>query len=151
MKAWGFILFALVFAGPKAMARDLNIVDVRRHITLHDDEQVYKDFYINGGESDGLKKNLVVTAIRKIQVRDSKGSQNYGEIQIPVGQLRIIATYGRVSVAREYKLHSREEHPMLEQIGLMSGDEIELKGSFIDGKKSLPKKKVAKVKIPAGP
>jgi hypothetical protein len=125
------------------LAQDLSIVDVRRNIPLADDEIVYKDFYLNGGESDGLKKNLVVTAVRKIQVRDSSGSQTYGEILVPVGQLRVIATYGNVSVAREYKLLSRDELPMLEQTGLMSGDRIDLKGSFIDNAKPVYKKKTA--------
>lgn len=125
------------------MAQDLSIVDVRRHITLSDEDVIYKDFYINGGEADGLKKNLVITAIRKIQIRDSSGSQSYGEIQVPVGQLRVIATYSKVSVAREYKLLSRDELPMLEQTGLMSGDKIELKGAFMDNSKPVYKKKMA--------
>ncbi|MBC7398044.1 MAG: hypothetical protein H7333_11425, partial [Bdellovibrionales bacterium] len=56
---WGFFLLASVVA-TSTFAQDLNIVDVRRHITLADDDVVYKDFYINGGEGDGLKKNLVV-------------------------------------------------------------------------------------------
>lgn len=145
MKPWGFFFLASLLASHTTMAQDLSIVDVRRHITLADDDIVYKDFYINGGESDGLKKNLVITAVRKIQVRDASGSQSYGEIQVPVGQLRVIATYGRVSVAREYKLLSRDELPMLEQTGLMNGDKIELKGSFMDNSKPVYKKKTADV------
>jgi hypothetical protein len=143
MKPWGFLFLASFAATQQAFAQDLSIVDVRRNITLADDDVVYKDFYINGGESDGLKKNLVVTAVRKLQVRDANGSQAYGEILIPVGQLRVIATYGKVSVAREYKLLSRDELPMLEQIGMMSGDRIDLKGSFVDNAKPVYKKKTA--------
>lgn len=137
---WGFFILASLLTSA-AQSQDLNIVDVRRNITLADDDIVYKDFYINGGEGDGLKKNLVVTAVRKIQVRDSSGSQSYGEILVPVGQLRVIATYGKISIAREYKLLSRDDLPMLEQTGLMSGDRIDLKGSFIDNKKPVYKKK----------
>jgi hypothetical protein len=125
------------------MAQELSIVDVRRNITLADDDIVYKDFYLNGGEAEGLKKNLVVTAVRKIQIRDANGSQSYGEILVPVGQLRVIATFGRVSVAREFKLLSRDDLPMLEQTGLMNGDRIDLKGSFIDNNKPVYKKKTA--------
>lgn len=143
MKPWGFLLLALMLTAQQTFAQDLSIVDVRRNITLADDDVVYKDFYLNGGEGDGLKKNLVVTVMRKVQVRDANGSQSYGEIQIPVGQLRVIATYGKVSVAREYKLLSRDELPMLEQIGMMSGDRIDLKGSFVDNAKPVYKKKTA--------
>ncbi|MBS1970055.1 MAG: hypothetical protein JSU04_07090 [Bdellovibrionales bacterium] len=143
MKPWGFLILASLAATQQTFAQDLSIVDVRRNITLADDDVVYKDFYISGGESDGLKKNLVVTAMRKIQVRDANGSQSYGEILIPVGQLRVIATYGKVSVAREYKLLSRDELPMLEQIGMMNGDRIDLKGAFVDNAKPVYKKKTA--------
>jgi len=147
MKPWGFLLLALMLIAQLTFAQDLSIVDVRRNITLADDDAVYKDFYLNGGEGDGLKKNQVITVLRKIQVRDANGSQSYGEIQIPVGQLRVIATYGKVSVAREYKLLSRDDLPMLEQIGMMSGDRVDLKGSFIDNTKPLQKKKTAEVVV----
>jgi len=147
MKPWGFLLLALMLIAQLTFAQDLSIVDVRRNITLADDDAVYKDFYLNGGEGDGLKKNQVITVLRKIQVRDANGSQSYGEIQIPVGQLRVIAIYGKVSVAREYKLLSRDDLPMLEQIGMMSGDRVDLKGSFIDNTKPLQKKKTAEVVV----
>ncbi len=143
MKPWGFLILASLVTSQQTLAQDLGIIDVRRNITLADDDVVYKDFYISGGESDGLKKNLVVTAMRKIQVRDANGSQSYGEILIPVGQLRVIATYGKVSVAREYKLLSRDELPMLEQIGMMNGDRIDIKGAFVDNAKPVHKKKIA--------
>lgn len=137
---WALVILSLITTST-TFAQDLSIVDVRRNITLADDDIVYKDFYLNGGEADGLKKNLVVTAVRKIQVRDSNGHQSYGEISVPVGQLRVIAIYGKISVAREYKLLSRDDLPMLEQTGLMSGDRIELKAAFIDDKKPVYKKK----------
>lgn len=139
MKPWGFFILATMLSAHQSIAQELGIVDVRRNITLSDEDPVYKDFYLNGGEAEGLKKNLVITAVRKIQVRDANGSQSYGEILVPVGQLRVIATYGKISVAREYKLLSRDELPMLEQIGLMSGDRIDLKGAFIDSKKPTPR------------
>lgn len=148
MKPWVSLILTSLLISSVSLAQDLNIVDVRRNITLSDEDVVYKDFYINGSEAEGLKKNLIVTAVRKIQIRDANGSQSYGDIQVPVGQLRVIATYGRISVAREYKLLSREELPMLEQTGLMNGDKIDLKGSFIDNNKPVHKKKTAEHPIP---
>ncbi|MEK2689958.1 hypothetical protein [Bdellovibrio sp. GT3] len=132
-------------AGPASMT----IVDVRRNITLANDEEPYKDFYIAADGSSGLKKNLVVTAVRKLNVRDASGANAVGEILVPVGQLKIIAIYDKVAVAREFTLLSRDDLPMLEQIGIMTGDRIETRGSFIDNSKP-KKKKVAEV-APATP
>lgn len=141
------VAFLLALMPSRAFSGDISIVDVRRNIPLSDEEPAYKDFYLNAGDGSGLKKNLVVTAVRKLTVRDSAGSQAFGDIDIPVGQLRVIAVFGKVAVAREYKLLSRDDQPMLEQIGLMVGDRIELKGSFVDDKPA-PKKKVAETEAP---
>lgn len=133
-------LFCLFILGlfQNAKAADMSIVDVRRNITLAENDPVYKDFYINTDSSSGLKKNLVVTAVRKINIRDASGTNSFGEILIPVGQLKIIAIFDKIAVAREFELLSRDELPMLEQVGIMTGDRIDLHGAFIDNSK--PKK-----------
>ena len=147
MKPLIAIILLLCLSG-FAQAADLAIVDVRKNIPLSDSEDAYKDFYIAGDAVGSLKKNMVVTALRRTSIRDAKGTQSYGEIDIPVGQLRVLGVFGNVAVAREYKLLSRDEHPMLEQTGLMAGDRIETKGSFIDNKPA-PKKKTAALAPPA--
>ncbi|QDK44185.1 hypothetical protein DOM22_02965 [Bdellovibrio sp. ZAP7] len=139
------LLSSLLHTAPaRAASASLTIVDVRRNITLANDEEPYKDFYIAADASSGLKKNMVVTAVRKINVRDASGANAVGEILVPVGQLKIIAIYDKVAVAREFTLLSRDDLPMLEQVGIMTGDRIETRGSFIDNSKP-KRKKVAEV------
>ncbi|MFN7454933.1 MAG: hypothetical protein ACK5RO_09770 [Pseudobdellovibrionaceae bacterium] len=137
-----FAIALILTAGTflEAQAQEISIIEIRRNIPLADDQPVYKDFYLTGGESAGLKKNMVITAYRKLTIRDSSGAQTYGELQVPVGQLKVISVQGRLAVAREYQLMSREDEPMLEQIGIMTGDRIDLQGSFIDNKKGSAKK-----------
>lgn len=128
-------------------AGELSVIDVRRNITLSEEDTVYKDFYLSGGTETGLKRNMVVTAVRKLNIRDASGANSFGEIQVPVGQLKIIAVYDKIAVAREFTLLSRDELPMLEQIGIMNGDRIDIKGSFIDTSK--PKKRKVSEATPA--
>jgi hypothetical protein len=103
------------------------VIEVRRNITLSDTDPVYKDFYINGGNTDGFKKGQVLVVTRKVQVRDSSGSQQVGEMEVPVGELKVISVFEKVTVARELKLFDRQELPMLEQRAIMSGDSVEVK------------------------
>lgn len=131
----GFAIMLLLFAW-EVFAEESQVIEVRRNIPLSDKDPVFKDFYINSGSESGLKKNLVVTALRKVNIKDARGTMAYGEILIPVGQLKIIFVQNRLSVAREYKLLNRNEYPMLEQTGIMSGDLIESKGGFVDNRKS---------------
>ena len=124
------------------LAQEILVVDVKRNITLSDTDPVYKDFYINAGDGSALKKNLVVNVKRKITVKES-ATKNIGDFETTVGQLKIIHVGNKVSVAREFKLTPRDEEPMLEQVGIMSGDKIELAGSFIDYSK--PKRQTSEV------
>jgi hypothetical protein len=134
----GLVLLAVLFSY-QAFSADLSIVDARRNIPLSDTDPVYKDFYINAGTSEGLKRNMVVTVTRKMSIRDASGTQVFGDMEIPVGQIKIIALADHVAVAREYKLTSRDSEAMLEQMGLMIGDRLSMEGSFVDNKKASAK------------
>ena len=132
-------LFPVLLLFTQMAKAEIIIVDVRKNIPLSDEDPSFTDFYISAGENEGLKKNMVVTAFRSLNVRDASGAQSFGEISIPIGQVKILAVYQKIAVAREYRLLPRDVNPMLEQIGLMSGDRIELKDSFVDN--SVPKRK----------
>lgn len=119
------LVLALLGMHNLASANEISIFEVRRNIPLSDTDPVYKDFYIKNGEGAKLKKNQVYTVTRKVTMRDASGSQVMGEIQAPVGQLKIIAVYGKIAVAREVKLFTREELPMLDNPWFMIGDSLE--------------------------
>ncbi|MGZ3724877.1 MAG: hypothetical protein ACXWQQ_03725 [Pseudobdellovibrio sp.] len=134
MKTLKILVLVVALIGFKIQAEEYTVVDVKSNIKLSDDDNVYKDFYINAGDGSSLKKNLVVKVKRKIQVKESP-TKNVGDFDAVVGQLKIIQVGNKVSVAREFKLTPRDEEPMLEQIGIMSGDRVDLSGSFIDNSK----------------
>ena len=110
-------------------AEDLiEIVEVKRNITLSDSDPVYKDYYLNSGSGSGLKKNLIVKAKRQVSVKNDM-QKLIGQFHTVVGFLKIIHVEGSVAIAREVRLQSRENEPMLEQIGIMVGDQIDLTDS----------------------
>jgi hypothetical protein len=123
-------------------ADEMSIVDVKRNITLSDEDTVYKDYYINAGDGSALRKNMVINVKRKIYIKDL-GTKSVGDFEALVGQLKIIQVGNKVSVAREFKLTPRDQEAMLEQIGIMSGDKLDLTGSFIDNSKPSAKRVTA--------
>ncbi len=125
MIATGFFILLSLFS-LEMFAADTSIVEVRRNIPLSDSEPTYKDFYIFMEAAGALKENTVVTAFRSQALKDATGTQNLGELKIPVGRLKIIAVQNRLAVAREIELLSRDALPMLEQRGLMIGDRIDI-------------------------
>lgn len=129
-----YVIFSVIFSHAFAASDSIEVVDVRRNIQLADTDPIYKDFYLNAADNSGLKKNLIVKATRKITVKN-QGSKVIGTFKTTVGLLKIIQVDGGVAIARLFELTPREEHPMLEQTGIMVGDQIDMDGSFIDNKK----------------
>lgn len=128
MKFLKFLVIAAVSMLTKisqAQNSSMVIIDVRRNITMSDDEKPYKDFYISVDSKNQFKINQEVSVVRKLNVKDSTGTQSFGEIKIPVAKLKIIATFDRVAIAREVEVISREKVPMLENFFIMSGDEVQ--------------------------
>lgn len=115
----------------------ISIVEVHRNIPLSDNEPVYKDFYLSGKDISSLKKGMVVNVYRTTPIKDFTGTTSLGELDIPVGQLKIIFVQGRIAVAREHRIFPRGSLPMIEQIGMMSGDEILFNGPAEDEIKQL--------------
>ncbi|OFZ31570.1 MAG: hypothetical protein A2622_03020 [Bdellovibrionales bacterium RIFCSPHIGHO2_01_FULL_40_29] len=132
MKKINLIFFILFLLTITLQAAEIEVVDVRRNIPLSDEEPIYRD-YILTADSTALKKNLVVQVKRSLKMRTAE-AKDIGEIETTVGQLKIIHVDKKIAVAREYKLIPREEEVMLEQIGIMTGDYIDLTGSFEDSK-----------------
>jgi hypothetical protein len=147
MKKLNFLIFASialisVLLSTTARADEISIVDVKRNITLADDDVVYKDFYVNAGDGSALRKNMVINVKRKLYVKES-ATKTVGDFEALVGQIKIIHIGNKVSVAREFKLTSRDEEPMLEQTGIMTGDRLDMSGAFIDNTKPNYKRKTS--------
>lgn len=137
------IYFALLFLFSFSFvtfASEMVIVDVHRNIPLSEDEPAYKDFAISTADTSALKKHLVVNVKRRLQIKDSS-TKSVGEVETTVGQVRIIHVDKKVAIAREYKLISRDDEVALDQVGIMTGDYIDLAGSFTDAKPTSAKKK----------
>jgi hypothetical protein len=121
-----FILLTLVSI-QAAQGSDLSIVFVRKSIPMSEQEPAHRDLYLSGGSGQGVKKDQIYIVFRKVQVRDASGSVAFGEIEIPVGEIKVISSYDRVAVARDLAFYSRDSYPTLEISGTMAGDVVKLK------------------------
>lgn len=85
------------------------------------DEKLVKDFYINGGENDGITGSTVLEVYREKVVRDSFLKRE-AKISILIGQMKVIKVFGSVAIARITHLVSSEETPVLQYRSVMIGD-----------------------------
>lgn len=124
MAKFYFLIFLSVLT-VTAEAASLEIIEAKRNIPLSDTDPVYKDFYISGGKSSGLKKNSLVKVMRKLTIKDSS-LKPIGDVITPVAYIKIIHVDDKISIGREEKFIPRNDEAMLEQIGIMIGDTIEV-------------------------
>ena len=82
-----------------------------------------KDFYINAGKEDGLKKSMFLDVYREKIMHDTHKGEDI-TIRIYVGQLEIFKIFNDVAVARISSLSSIDEDPVLQYRTVMRGDYV---------------------------
>lgn len=127
------IIGILTGAINQVYAKDISIFEIRRNIPLSDDQPVYKDYYINAGDSAGLKENMVVMVSRVVPIKFSAIGEA-AKMLAPVGRLKLIHVQGDMAVGRLFEMPGREKLPMLEQTGILIGDRIDLKTAKVEKK-----------------
>jgi len=115
-------------------ADEITIFDMRKSLSLSNDEKSYRDFYINKGNESGLKVGMVITVTRKVPMYDSYQNRSAGDLLVEVGKIKIIQVQKGLAVAREFESISRENTPMLEDYYLMVGDQLDLGSAHMEKK-----------------
>ncbi len=133
-------LVAISFPHPPCQAEEVTVFDMRNSLALKDSDPVYKDFYLNGGTEQGLRKDMIITVVRRQTLYDSYQNRSPGDLMVKVGLIKIIHVQRGLSVARDFASVARVDHPLLENDFVMVGDLIDLKSAYLEngsgGKKS---------------
>ena len=119
------LLLALIFAGmpSSALAADTGLtvfkVEIETPPIQKSDRAPVRDFYLNGGEDDGLAFSQVLDIYRKKVVRNS--GSDY-ELSILVGQVKIIRLSKKIAITRIIGLASSGDTAVLDYQTVMIGD-----------------------------
>ena len=108
----------------RAQARDATVFDVRRPIAMENAEVPPKDYYINAGTKDGLKKGMVVTVTRRMNLYDQYQNKSLSDLVVTIGVLKVIHIQEDVAVARLEEIKGRDTLPTVEFDAIMVGDRI---------------------------
>jgi hypothetical protein len=113
-------------AGTQSHATDFIVMSVVRDFPMKLGETTYKDFYINAGSNNGLRKGLLLEAVRKMPAYDNMNSKLGGDTSIKIAKLRLIHVDKNISVARLVKFYEKETTPLAAIDSVMIGDFIEV-------------------------
>jgi outer membrane protein OmpA-like peptidoglycan-associated protein len=123
-----FIIFSvLIFAGFPGLSFGADNgftvfqVEIDTSLKKSENSKPVKDFYINGGEDDGLGKSTVLDVYREKIVRDIFNNEDF-KIRVPVGKLKVIKLFKKVAITRIISLESSDKAPVLLYRTVMIGD-----------------------------
>src|SRR4051794_23426324 len=86
-----------------ARATEFFVTSVTRDFPMKAGEALYKDFYINAGSNNGLRKGAALDALRKMPVFDNINSKLLGDTNIRIARLKIIHVDKNFAIARLVK------------------------------------------------
>lgn len=122
-----YFAFAAFFCSTiTAHASEFMITSVIRDIPMKNGETVFKDFYINAGTNNGLRKGAFLDAVRKMAVYDNLNSKMTGDTQVKIARLRVIHVDQGYAIGRLVKMYEKENSPLPGVDAPMIGDLIEV-------------------------
>ncbi|MBI3544868.1 MAG: hypothetical protein HY075_16470 [Deltaproteobacteria bacterium] len=107
-------------------ASDFFVTSVVRELPMKAGEVVYKDYYVNAGTNNGLRKGLVIEAVRKLSAFDNINSKLLGDTPVKIARLKIIHVDKTVSIARLEKFYEKEATPLTGFDAVMIGDLVQV-------------------------
>ncbi len=115
------VLFA--FTASMAFAKDYVIYSIAQDIPMGTpNETIRKNFYVDMGKNQGVKKDSVLDVFRIVSVLDPYGGKKRFNHKVKVGELKILHSEETTSIGVLNKMEDLEETPVLEVNALMIGD-----------------------------
>jgi hypothetical protein len=129
MKKMGLQLSFFLFLLPLTLfAKDYVIYSVAHDLPLSNEEKPKaKNYYINMGSVQGLKKGALRDVYRSVMKTDPYETKKKFNYRMKIGELKVIHSESEAAVAVLNKLEEEEDAPIIDVEALMIGDAVEIK------------------------
>lgn len=117
------IAFLFAFSASMAVAKDYVIYSISQDIPMGiKDEVIRKNFYVDMGKNQGVKKGSVLDVYRVVSVLDPYGGKKRFNHKVKVGQLKILHSEETSSIGVLNKMEEAESTPVFDVNAFMIGD-----------------------------
>lgn len=119
-----FILLISMVVGQSAFARSYVIFSLTQDLPMgFDNEVIRKNYYINLGSTQGVKKDTLVDVFRVISIQNPYDNQKRVNYKVKIGELKVLHSSADASIAvvSEYE---KESVPIFELNQFMIGDQV---------------------------
>lgn len=121
-------MITLAFTASMAIAKDYVIYSIAQDIPMgNKDEIIRKNFYVDMGKNQGVKKGSVLDVYRVVSVLDPYESKKRFNHRIKIGEVKVLHAEDASAIGVLNKLEETEETPVFEVGKMMIGDIVTVK------------------------
>lgn len=121
-------IIALTFTASMAIAKDYVIYSISQDLPMgNKGEVVRKNFYVDMGTNQGLKKGSLLDVYRVVSVLDPYESKKRYNHRVKIGEVKILHAEDSSAIAVLNKLEQEDETPVFEIGKMMIGDIVTVK------------------------
>lgn len=120
-----FMFLILLTLSSATWARSYVIFSMTQDLPMgFENEVIRKNYYINMGASQGIKKDSIVDVFRIISVQNPYNNKNRENYKVKIGELKIIHSSDDSAIAMVNEYVKDEAAPIFEIPQFMIGDHV---------------------------
>jgi hypothetical protein len=117
-----FLLFAQT-----TYAKSYVIFSLAQDLSMgHEGEIIRKNYYINMGKSQGVKKESVVDVFRIVSVQNSYDNKARVNYKVKIGELKVLHASDEAAIATLNEYEKEDATPIFELPQFMVGDHVSI-------------------------
>lgn len=118
-----FVILTLLISHGVA-ARSYVIFSMAQDLSMGtENETIRKNYYVNMGEGQGVKKDSILNVYRIISVQNPYDNKKRVNYKVKIGELKVLHTSDEASIASVYS-YEKEKAPIFELDQFMIGDHV---------------------------
>jgi hypothetical protein len=122
------IIVTMVFTATMAIAKDYVIYSIAQDIPMgNKDEVLRKNFYVDMGKNQGVKKGSLLDVYRVVSVLDPYENKKRFNHRVKIGEVKVLHAEETSSIGVLNKFEEEDETPVFEIGKLMIGDIVTVK------------------------
>lgn len=121
------VFFALLWASlsAKGFSRDHQIYSVSEEVPMgYENEILKKNYYVNIGENQGVRKGTVLDVFRVISKLNPYENQKRINHRVKIGELQVLHADDEAAIGAFKEINDGREDPLFEIENFMIGDHV---------------------------
>jgi hypothetical protein len=120
-------LLSLLLFSQSLWARSYVIFSMAQDLPMgHDGEVIRKNYYVNMGSSQGVKKDSVLDVFRIVSIQNPYDNKKRVNYKVKIGELKVVHSSEDASIAMVGEYEKEESTPIFELPQFMIGDHVSI-------------------------